>query len=215
MSLYFIKFKFYSIFVNKCCGSGNNSNDPYAKLCVPDAFKDMNIKAFNLMSRTNETSHISWPETCKYEYRLNASVCNDKQRWKNDKCRWQCKKLIEKGRSDDGLIWNPGICYCECDKSCDVGEYLDYAHYKYRKRLIDKLVEVCSEDISGNEMIYNVTLNDHEKVCNSCAICKVLLIINFIILLGIGSVYIYPFFCYTIKTCLNKLPYQFINVRVW
>ena len=25
-----------SIKVNKCCGSCNNINDPYAKLCVPD-----------------------------------------------------------------------------------------------------------------------------------------------------------------------------------
>ena len=26
----------YSILVNKCSGSSNNVNDPYAKLCVPD-----------------------------------------------------------------------------------------------------------------------------------------------------------------------------------
>ena len=26
----------YSITVNKCKGSGNTINDPYAKLCVPD-----------------------------------------------------------------------------------------------------------------------------------------------------------------------------------
>ena len=32
-----------------------------------------------------------------------------------------------------------------CDKSCDVGEYLDYENCKCRKKLIDKLVEVCSE----------------------------------------------------------------------
>ena len=30
---------------------------------------------------------------------------------------------------------------CECDKSCDVGEYLDYKSCKCRKRLVDKLVE--------------------------------------------------------------------------
>ena len=27
---------------------------------------------------------------------------------------------------DKGFIWNPSNCECECDKSCDVGEYLDY-----------------------------------------------------------------------------------------
>ena len=25
---------------------------------------------------------------------------------------------------DKGFIWNPSNCECECDKACDVGEYL-------------------------------------------------------------------------------------------
>ena len=35
--------------VNKCSVSCNNINDPYAKLCVPDVFKNINVKVFNLM----------------------------------------------------------------------------------------------------------------------------------------------------------------------
>ena len=50
----------YTIKVNKCSGSCNNINDPYSKLCVPDVVKNMNVKVFNLMSRTNETTHIKW-----------------------------------------------------------------------------------------------------------------------------------------------------------
>ena len=34
----------YSINVNKCSGSCNNINDPYAKLCVPDVVNNVNIK---------------------------------------------------------------------------------------------------------------------------------------------------------------------------
>ena len=49
----------FSIKTSKCSGSCNNINDPYAKLCVPDVVKNLNIKVFNLMSRTNETRHIS------------------------------------------------------------------------------------------------------------------------------------------------------------
>ena len=75
----------YSILVNKYSYSCNNVNDPYAKPCVPDVIKDMNIKVFNLMSRTNETRHIPWHETFTCKCRLHASVCNDKQRWNNDK----------------------------------------------------------------------------------------------------------------------------------
>ena len=34
----------YSITINKCKGSCNTINDPYAKLCVPDTFKNINVK---------------------------------------------------------------------------------------------------------------------------------------------------------------------------
>ena len=44
----------YSIKINKCSGSCNNINDPYAKLRVPHDFKGINIKVFNLMSITND-----------------------------------------------------------------------------------------------------------------------------------------------------------------
>ena len=78
------------------------------------------------MSRTNKTRHIEWHKTCKYKYRLHASVCNNKQWWNENKCRWECKELIDKGTRDKVFIWNPSNCECECDKSCDVGEYLNY-----------------------------------------------------------------------------------------
>ena len=45
-------FYHFSIKTSKCSGSCNNINDPYAKICVPDAVKDLIVKVFNLMSRT-------------------------------------------------------------------------------------------------------------------------------------------------------------------
>ena len=87
----------FNIKTSKCSGSGNNINDPYAKICVPDVVKDLNIKVFNLMSKTKETRHIKWHETCKCKCRLDANVCNNKQRWNDDKCRCECKELIDKG----------------------------------------------------------------------------------------------------------------------
>ena len=74
----------YSITTHKCKRSCNTINDPYAKLCVPDTIKT-NVKVFNLMSRTNETRHIEWHKTFKCKYRLDTSVCNNKQRWNEDK----------------------------------------------------------------------------------------------------------------------------------
>ena len=43
----------YNINVNKCSGSCNNINDPYAMLCIPGTVKNINVKVFNLMSRIN------------------------------------------------------------------------------------------------------------------------------------------------------------------
>ena len=51
-------FYLFSIKVNKCSGNCNDINDPYARICVPDVIKDLNVKVFNLMSRTNETKFI-------------------------------------------------------------------------------------------------------------------------------------------------------------
>ena len=73
----------------------------------------------------------------KYKCRLDVSVSNDKQGWDNDKCRCQHKELIDKGACDKGFIWNPSNCECECDESCDVGEYLEYENCNCRKKLIN------------------------------------------------------------------------------
>ena len=69
----------YSIKINKCKGSCNTISDPYAKICVPNDIKNIRVKVFNLMSRSNETRHIEWHKTCKCKCRLDASVCNNKQ----------------------------------------------------------------------------------------------------------------------------------------
>ena len=50
----------FSITINKCNGSCNNINDSYAKMCVADVVKNLNVKVFNLMSRTIEARHIEW-----------------------------------------------------------------------------------------------------------------------------------------------------------
>ena len=87
------------------------------------------------MSRTNETRFIKWHEKCKCEFRLNAIICYNKQKWNKNKCRCKCKKLIDKKICNKGFIWNPSYCECECDKNCGFSEYLDYKNCKCRKKL--------------------------------------------------------------------------------
>ena len=123
----------FSIRTSKCSGNCNNINDPYSKICVPDTVKNLNVKVFNLMSRTNETRFIEWHETCKCECKFGENVCNNKQRWNKNKCRCECNELIDKGVCDEGFIWNPSNCECEYDKACNFGKYLDYENCKCRK----------------------------------------------------------------------------------
>ena len=101
--------------------------------------------------------------------------------------------MIDKVRCDDGFAWNICTCECECEKSHDVGEYLDYAHCKYSKRLMDKLVEKCEEDI-----VYSATLYDYgfnRKVCKSCMWFAMLLIIEFVLIISVV--------CWTPSSSLN------------
>ena len=123
----------YSIKTSKCSGSCNNINNPLAKLCVSDVIKNLNVKVVNLVSGTNEARRIEWHKTYKCKCRFNSSVCNNKQRWNDDKCRCECKELIDKGAYDKGFIWNPSNCECKCYKSCDFSEYLDYKNCKRKK----------------------------------------------------------------------------------
>ena len=144
------------------------------------------------MSRTNETRYIEWNETCNCKCRLDASICNNKQRWNNDKCRSECKELIDKGVCDKGFIWNPSNCECECDKSCDVGEYLDYENCKCRNKLVDKLVEECTKTVE-EVILAKITSAKIENVCkcSSHTLWIVLFSIIFTINVGTGTYFVY------------------------
>ena len=142
----------FSIKISKCSSSCNNINDPYAKVRVPDVVKDLNIKVFNPMSRTNETRHKKWHGKCKYK------------------------------------VWNISNCKCECDKSCDFGEYLDYENCKCRKILVDKLIEQCNENIEETSL---VKINSINCESNSSILYIVIFSIFFKINIGTATYFVY------------------------
>ena len=85
--------------------------------------------------------------------RLDGIICNSKQRLNENKCMCECKELIDNGVFDKGYVWNPSNCECECDKSCNIDKYLDYSSCKCRKKLIDPLVEECTENINETSLV--------------------------------------------------------------
>ena len=97
---------------------------------------------------------------------------------------------------DKGFIWNPSNCEYECDKSCDIGEYLDYKNCKFKKT-IDKLIEECSENIDENKILYNETLDiisssDNNGTSDSC-IVYIILFSVFLIINITMAIYVYFF----------------------
>ena len=101
--------------------------------------------------------------------------------------------MIDKERCDKGFIWNPSNCNCECDKSCDTGEYLDHKNCKCRRKVVGELVEECSKNIDENKMVYketfNILLNNYK--CNSCTLYVLLFVVILVISVIISSIFIY------------------------
>ena len=165
----------FSIKTSKCSGRCNNINDPYLKMCVPYVVKNLNVKVFNLTSRTNETRYIEWHKTCKCKHRLDGSVCNNKQRWNDDKCRCECKKLIDKGACDEEF------------------KYLDYENCKCRKKIVDKLVEECPDNVEEVKLapIKLAEEGKNKDKCSSFTLYIVLFSILFTINARVGTYFVY------------------------
>ena len=71
------------------------------------------------------------------------------------------------------------------NKSCDIGEYLDYENCKCRKKLVNKLVEECTETLE------EVKHNENKHKCSSFTLYIVLFSIIFIINDEIGTYFVY------------------------
>ena len=97
------------------------------------------------------------------------------------------KELIDKGICDKGFIWNPSNCECECDKSCNISQYLDYSDCKCKKKLIDPLIEECTENDNETKIV-NITVKNENS---SCKVYIVLMTVVFTIFTGIIIYFVY------------------------
>ena len=198
----------------------------FIKKCLFTALTSFRYNVLNVNSlecvsmnnqETNETRHIKWHKTCKCKCTLDTSIGNNKQSWNYGRCICECKELIDKGTFDERFIWNPSNWECECDKSCDTGEYLDYKNCRCRKKIIDKLVEECSENIDGNEILYNETLDiislSDNKTCNSCVVYIILFSVFLIINISM-DIYVY-FLLYLKNKSTNSHYIGFLNINCY
>ena len=75
---------------------------------------------------------------------------------------------------DERFIWNPSNCECECDKNCDIGEYLNYENCKCRKKLIDQIIDECTKTIEEVE-VANITLAEMKIIMINVVLVKCIL----------------------------------------
>ena len=80
---------------------------------------------------------------------------------------------------------------CKYDKSCNIGKYLDYSSCKCRKKLIDPLVEECTENIDETKLVNITVENENTSRYISYLVYKVLFFIFFIIRCGIIIYFVY------------------------
>ena len=170
----------YNVQVNKCSGICNTLDNPMAKLCVPGIVKRVNMQVYNFLMRLNETRNVLWHESCKCVCKLNSSVCNNKQIWNDDTCRYDCNEdfagMINCAK---GYTWNPSTCECQCDTWCKPSQYLDHKNCVCKNKLIGRLISECTS------VINETMINNKDNITNNNTY-----LILFIVFL-IGFIYYY------------------------
>ena len=114
------------------------------------------------------------------------------------------KNWFDKDVCDRRYIWTLSNYECEYDKSCDVGECLDYKNCKCRKKLVDKLVEECNEIV---EEVKIVGKNEDKR--SSCILYIVLFSIFFTINIGTATYFVYYKYMNHNKENLSKPDYVY------
>ena len=88
-------------------------------------------------------------------------------------------------------IFGIRVIECECDKSCNIAEYLDYWDCKCRKKLVDPLVEECTENIDEIKLVNITVENENKDRCRFSTVYRVLFWIFFIFFIISNGVIIY------------------------
>ena len=64
----------------------------YLQKYLPSKTKDVNLKAFNMITRISEDTKMvnNGPVSCGWKCKFNSTTCNSNQKWNNDPC--QCDR---------------------------------------------------------------------------------------------------------------------------
>ena len=79
-------------------------------------------------------------------------------------------------------MWNLSVCICECNKYCDIYEYLEHKNCICRTKMAESLTKKCKKNI--NETLDIISSSDNNKTSDSCIVYMVF-----------NDKYIYDYLC--------------------
>ena len=163
------------------------------------------------MSRTNETKHIEWHETCKCICTLDGIICNNKQRWNEDNCGYECKELIDKSMCDEGFFGIQVIVNVNVINLVILANIQIVKIGKVEKKLIDPLIEECSENIGETNINNNEAkiTNEKENKHKYSFFVVYIVLLSIILTMNIGIGIYFAYHKYVNRNRNNKydLPY--------
>ena len=112
IDLYPVELKYYPFIIslNKCTGSYNVLSP---KIFVPKETKDINVKAFNMITNKNEAKAMREHISCECKCKFNNIECNSNQKWNNKTCQCECNDYCACKKD---YSCNPSTCICENSK---------------------------------------------------------------------------------------------------
>ena len=78
------------------------------KIDVPKETKDINVKAFNMITNNDEAKAIKEHISCDCKCKFNSTT-----KWSNKTCQCECKNCH---KCEKDYSWNPSTCICENSK---------------------------------------------------------------------------------------------------
>ena len=129
----------FMISLDICTGSSNVLS---SNICVPKETKDVNVKAYNIVTNKNKAKTMEKHITCDCKCKFNTTACNSNQKW-NDKtcqCEWKNYHKCKKDYS-----WSPSTCI--------------FNNSKYRKCIADTSVISCDENRSVMDIVSTTMTN--------------------------------------------------------
>ena len=159
------------------------------KYVFPVEKRDVNVTAFNIITRIDETETIVKHISCDCKGKFNATIYNSNKKWNNETCPCEFKnhRMCKKDYS-----WNPSTCTC--------------GNTKHLKRIVDDS-KLCMMKLCMLWILYQQICQQILKTKNSEILHTVLLLV---ILLFIIAIICYH--CVKHKSKLKKMYCRTRNV---